>query len=154
MGINLISVQIIDDAGRSDSVLISVPDTTTLAEIQAWLDTNATYIDGITGGKLNKASVSLALTLPAGLKSQPLTDHPVQWGANFGFSANGTNYRHTVRVPAIAQTMVTAGAVDTSGASAQGFIGAMVSGSDGVLPTDRYENDLNGFIEASPTFRK
>jgi len=151
---NLVSIQVTDDAGNVGNVLLSFPATSSLANIQSFVDGFCAHLDAVTGAKITKASVSLALTLPAGLKASALPDTPVQWGANFAFDVADSSYRYTVRVPAIDQGLVTGGVVDTSPQFVQDFINDFVIGDGVVAPSDRYANDITAFIEAASTFRK
>ena len=152
--VNIISFQLVDDAGRTGNIIIPVPATHTVAEMQAYVNTTAATLDVLTGAKINKASVSLALTLPGGLKANAVDDHPLQWGANFAFDAANTPYRYTVRVPAIDQGFVESGVVDTADPLVAAFVDDLETGDGTVGPTDRYGNDLVTLIEAAATFRK
>lgn len=151
--VNLISIQIADSGGLTGNVLVPVPTGLTIAEIQTYVDAMLPNLDVVTGGKINKASVSLALTLPAGLKANAIAGTPIQWGGNFAFDAANTPYRFTVHVPAIDQGLVTGEDIDTSGVAAA-WVTDMVSGDLAVNPSDRYGNDLVSLLDARVSFRK
>lgn len=152
--VNLISVRIIDDGGKVGTCVIPVPAASTVAQMQAYVNTMLPNLDTVTGGKIDAVSVSLALELPGGLKANANVDSPINWGINFAFDAANTPYSHTIRVPALDVGLVTAGVLDISPAFVQNWIGNIVTGDGTVAPTDRYGNDLTALLAAADTFRK
>lgn len=152
--VNLISVSLVDDAGRTGSLTLPVPTGLTVAQIQSYVTAMLPNLDAVTGAKINGCTVALQLTLPGTLKASAIADHPISYGANFGFDAADTNYRHTVRLPAIDQGLVDAGEVQTTDALIIAWTDDVVDGDATVLPCDRYGNDLSAFLGAEVTFRK
>jgi hypothetical protein len=151
---HLLSFRIADDAGNSANVNVFLDPLLAVADIQTFVDSFAAALDAVTAGVIQTASVSLALSLPGTLKGTPLIDHPVQTGALIGYTAEGTVYRWSQFIPAIRQTLVTAGALDTSAGALGTLVTDMVNGITGVEPVDRYNNDLTGDLGAELRFRK
>lgn len=152
--VNLISVQLTDDRGQTTSTTIPIPATVSIADVQAYVTAMLPYLDAITGAKITGASVSLALTLPGGLKAAALSDHLNGMGVNFGYSAANTNYRWTFRLPAAAQTIISSGEWNTGDGNWTNFAPYLTTGDGTVAPCDRYGNDLTALLGAEVTFRK
>ena len=152
--VHVVSVGVLDDGGNAGSIPFYVPSTATIAQVQAWLDAMLPNLDTVTGAKINRASVSLALDVVAGLKATAIVDHPLQYGGLFSFSADGTPYRQSVYVPAIDQGIVTGEEVDTSPQFVVDWLADLVTGDGTVAPSDKYGNDLTAFLEARVKFRK
>jgi hypothetical protein len=151
--VSMISYSITDDAGKRSTARVFVPATTSLANIQAFSDEFAALLDDVTGGVIQSAGVTLGLTLPGGLKALPVADSLKQQGANFGFSAANTTYRHTVHVPALNPVLIISGALDV-GDPAIGLLTAELYTGDGTTgPTDEYGNDLVASISSELSFR-
>lgn len=151
---SLISISVFDAAGKGDTVRVFVPGTTTLAEVGAIVTAFAPILDVVTGGAIKSASVQLPLTLPGGLKANATADSLRQTGANFSFRAANTNYRHTLRVPAIDLSLIDNGVLTDAGGVLQNLTDYMLVGTGGVGPTDEYANDLNALIGQELSFRK
>lgn len=116
-------------------------------------------VDPITECVVESVRVSLNIDLPGtGEKTDPVAGSDVQEGANFGFSAAGTDYRHTIRIPGILEALQSGKSITIVGNDAETFVDAIVDGyattGDTILPTDSYGNDLDGVITAVKTFRK
>lgn len=155
MGVHVVSVQVTDDGGKSATVIgLYVPDTVTIAQLQAWLNIFLPDLDVITAGKITRAGVNLGLTLPGGLKATAVNDRPVNNGANMSFSAAGTSYRSTVWIPAIDQGLVTGQVLQTGDALFTDFKTDLVTGDGTVAPTDKFGNDLTAFLSGDLSFRK
>jgi hypothetical protein len=151
--VDLISYSLADDDGNVSSVPIFIPTGSTLAAIQTFSDSMAAAIDGISGAKIQSASVMKALTLPGGMKANALGDHFVNHGANFGYDAADTVYRHTARIPAIKLTLLTGEVVNTADPLVVTFDTGMTGGFGADTPSDRYGNDLTSLLSALATFR-
>lgn len=154
MAVDLISYSVVDDDGTAANIPIFLPTGQTLAALQTFSDSMAAAIDDITACKIIGATISKALTLPGTLKANPVGGHFVQLGANFGFAAAGTPYRHTVRIPGILETLLTGDVVNTSDTDVSTFVSAMTGGFGGEQPSNRYTDDLTALLSAVATFRK
>jgi len=152
--VSVISISVVDAAGERESVRFPVPNDATVAEVQALSDDIVAAFEDLTGGYVESSAVTLALTLPAGTRISASDDHYVQTGFNLGYSAANTTYKHTVRIPAVNAALVTNGVFDVGAQVVTDFNAIMVSGDATTLPTDRYGNDITGFIAASKSFRR
>jgi len=152
--VHVLSFSLIDDGGNTGSVVVYLPSTLTLAQVQTFTTSYAAALDGVTGAKIQSATVALALTLPGGLKANASADHPIQYGANFSYNADGTPYRLTQHIPAFLHTLITGEEIDIASALVIAVMDYMRDGVTGFEPTDRYGNDLEGFLGAAVSFRK
>lgn len=152
--VSVISVTVMDAAGSRESVRFPVAAAATLAEIQALSDDIVAAFEDLTGGFVESASVTLALSLPAGTRISASDDHYVQTGWNLGYSAADTIYKHTVRIPAVNAALVTNGILNTGNQAIIDFNTLMVAGDGTTQPTDKYGNDIQGFTGAIKSFRK
>jgi hypothetical protein len=152
--VHLVSVRVVDDSGRSGNVNVFLPAATTLAQAQTWFNSFAAALDAITGAKLDSASIALALSLPGSLKASALADHPIQWGANWGFDIANTPYRWTMHIPAVDQGIVSGDEIDRAPAYVTTFEGLLVTGDGTVTPTGRDGGDIAAVLDAVVAFRK
>jgi hypothetical protein len=152
--VNLLTFSILDERGTRGQVNIFVPTGLTLAQYEAFVTAAAPDVDAMTGGKVMSAALTLDIALPAGLKANPIADQFMEQGVNFPFSCNGTGYRHTVRVPAFRDTLITDGAVDVAAQSVIDWIATLTAGDAVVLPCDKYGNDIETDLGPYIAFRK
>lgn len=152
--VNLISFTLEDENANRGNVVIPCPTGFTLAEYQAYATALAPDLDGVTGAKIVSANLALALTLPAGLKAAPVGDHFIQTGANMGYDAAATPYRHTIRVPAFMLSKLVGEDVDAADADVVTFNLELTVGNGTIQACDKYGNDLSSFIGGLLTFRK
>lgn len=152
--INTVSIPIADDAGNTRRVVFHTPAAATLAQIQTMWDLAAVELDALTGGIISAPDVTLALTNPGGLKVTALLDHFNRQGVNIGFGAANTNYRWSQYVPALRDTLITAGGVEVDLAGYTDWRDRMLSGDAVVLPTNRNGDDLDTHINGVLSFRK
>lgn len=151
--VDFISYSLLDDDGQRGSVQIFVPTGATLAALQTFSNSMAGVIDDITAATIQSAQVTKALTLPGTLKANAVAGHYVQHGANFGFDAANTPYRHTVRIPAILESLLTGESVIVDAGTGQAFVTGMTGGFGADAPSDRYGNDLTALLSAIRSFR-
>jgi len=151
--VDLISYTVVDVAGTRSQVHLYAPSGSTVAQLQALSDEVVAALDEIIAGQVISANLNLALTLPGTLKLTPLAGHYVQMGANFGFNALGTAYRHSIRVPSILESLVVGDEVDLTDADVTAFVDAIVDPAATTKPSDRHGADLTGVINAPVTFR-
>lgn len=152
--INTISIPVADDAGATRRVTFHTPAAATLAQIQTMWDLAAPELDALTGGIISAPDVTLALTNPGGLKVTALLDHFNRQGCNIGFGAADTNFRWSQYIPALRDTLITAGQVEVDLSGFTDWRDRMLSGDAVVLPTNRSGDDLDTFIAAVLSFRK
>lgn len=156
----LYSLTLRDADGNKSNVIVPFDESgMTLASIVEGGEDLVGLIDPITGCVVERVGVSLDIALPDdGEKTDPVAGSNVQEGANFGFSAAGTGYRSTIRIPGFLESLFSGKSVNTVDTDVAAFVDAMVDGyavtADTVPPTDKYGNDLDGLISAVKTFRK
>jgi hypothetical protein len=151
--VDLISFAVDDVDGKRGHVHCYVPATYTLAQLQTFAENLAGDLDAVTGAKIASITVTKSLTLPGGLKANATASHYINQGANFAFDAADTDYRHTMRVPAILESLCTGDVVNVAAGAGKTFADQVTVGDGVVSPSDRYGNDLVSTIEATRTFR-
>jgi len=151
---DLISVSLVDENGNRGHVHIYVPTGMTLAQLQAFADAALPDIDAVSGAKIDSVQVTKQLTLVAGLKASATAGHPIQQGANVSFDALNTAYRHTIRIPAVLESLCTGDVFNVASGAGATFATQITTGDGTVSPSDRYGNDLTAVIEGVVTFRK
>lgn len=151
---DLMSFRLIDAAGRVGQAHIYFPAGATLAQLQAYADLVALDIDAITGAVIDAITVTKSLTKVAGLKANAAANSEVPVGANMAYDAANTPYRHTIRIPALLDTMKSGDAVNDQQQAVIDFNTQITVGDGVIAPSDRYGNDLTDFLEGVVTFRK
>jgi len=152
--VDIISVKIVDENGKSGNCVYYIPTGQALADILLQAQAFMTVLDAITGGVIQEANVTLGLTLPGGLKSTATASHDINKGANIGFDVANTPYRTNIRVPAIAESIVTGEEVNITSGAGLAFVSQVISGVSPVLPSDKYGNDVVAALEGVVTFWK
>jgi hypothetical protein len=154
---NIVSMTIRDYKGKRSTVAVHFPTTFTIAQLQAWLDTFAVNLDGVTEGAIESANVTVGLTVPGAVKLTPLDDCDIEEGGNFSFSTPG-RYRHTIRVPAISQALVSGNSVNHAVPPVSTMLQNITAGVDVsgtlVIPTNGHGEDLVSLSAATKTFRR
>lgn len=151
---DFITFKLTDIDGQSGTLQLFVPTGGTIAQLQTLSDAFAAVLDDVTAAIIEESTVTLQLTLPGGLDVTPANGHYIQHGANFGFDAADTPYRHTIRVPAILESLLTGDVVETGSPPGSTFVNGITGGFGGLLPSDRYGNDLTALLSALRSFRK
>lgn len=149
---NLLSVVIEDDDADRRSAKVHFLPAATLADVQTYLTAYAPLLDAVSDGKLVEAFVQMQLTLPAGLKANPIAFSEVQKGANLTF-LNTSRYKYGVWVPAWKPSFFSDDGL-TNDAQVTDFIAAYYQGLAGVLPSNGFGFDLTSFSAGKKTFRK
>lgn len=151
--VNAITFSLEDYSGDRRTVRVFAPATATLAEMQSLSNAIAAELDPITGMKILGASVSLALTLPGGLKASAVANTDAERGANFSFNADDTALSYTIRVPGAIDAIVDGEElVDT--ADTNDWKTVMLDGDATTGPTNQHGGDLSSFKSARITFHK
>lgn len=154
MAVDIISYSLRDDKGSRATVQIHVPAGESLADLTALSNSVAAALDTLTGALLTGAAITQSVSLPGGIKTSPTVDEDIEVGCNFGFNAVGTQYRHTIRVPAFMDAYIIGEEADVTDADVQAFRDAIINGVSPALPSDRYSNDLDALLGTRVTFRK
>jgi len=152
--VSIITFSLRDDAGKRSSVPVYVPATATQAQLEALADAIAPELDMVTGAVIEGITISLAHTLPEGLKVVTVADSLNGMGALFSFDAADTPYSYSVFVPAIRPSLVTLGVIDVADADIAAFVTAMHDGTAEADPSYRFANDLLLLHGVEVRFRK
>lgn len=152
--VSVLSYSIVDDDGNAKSMPIYIPSGATIANIQAFSDAMAPLLDDVIDGVIGYVTLSIGLTLPGGLKSSPVAGSNVQEGALISFDVASSNYRHSIFVPAWAQTFFSGAQVTLEDTEPGLFATQMVSGSNSIAPSDRAGLDLTSVLDGIKRFRK
>lgn len=154
---NLLTVNITDDAGKPKTVNVFFTASTTLAQIQGWATEGIASLDAMIDGVIESAEVTLAITLPGGLKTTPVANSTVRRGALLSFD-NPTRYKWDQYIPTFTPSSMPNGVVDQTAAGIVDWLGEMVNGVtvSAVLiqPTNASGEDLTDIHKATETFRK
>lgn len=148
-----------DADGTRQSEVIHVPrGTLTLAQITGFMEAQAVLIDNITDAQIVGMGIEIGVTLPVALKDQPVANSECEKGGLFTFACTGTEYAHSIRIPAVTPTLFVGNQVNVGGQSMIDFIASMTAGlaAGGAtsLPSNPYEQDIVGFLRAKKSFRK
>ena len=154
MAVDIISYALEDFTGKRFNMRVFVDAGGTLAELQAYSNALIADIDAVTACRVVQASVQKGLTLPGTLKADATDDMFGQLGANLSFTATGTAYRHTVRVPGVDESLVEGELIDVDDALVVALRTEILSGDGTLEASDAYGNDLLAFIEGKATFHK
>ena len=154
--VDLVSFSITDVGGHTKSVPLYFPTGMTLANIQAGVNAFAPVVDAVIDGIIAAAQVTLALTLPGGLRSTPGPQR-VNIGALLGFDAANTAYKHSIYIPSwralyMGQDGITLGGPEM--ALINGVLGGLGTGGSELKPSDKFQNDLTSFLSGDITQRK
>lgn len=154
----MVSYRIIDAKGKSASVPFTLPPTLTLSQLQEWVTAFSALLDVVTEGVVQNAAMNYVFTLPQALKDAAVANSDVEEGANLSFQALNIKYTHGIWVPAWAQGAFSGADVNVEATGVGAFldsIGAGLAVTGGTATqTDRYNNDLTGYLHGSKTFRK
>jgi hypothetical protein len=149
-------VKIRDYSGDEKSHPVYFDDGADFAAIQAWATAALPDLDGDIDGQIVEATVTLNVTLPAGLKSTAADGNRVREGANLTYAVTGSSYVNTLYVPSWANdhfNMDTVDVGDTSGTYVYDLHHA-VGATGGAQPTDKYGNANAEFVKGIRAFRK
>jgi len=152
MGVHVISVPILDDAGKTRALNLYCDDSETIANVQLFVTDLIPALDAVTGGKIVSANVTMALAIGTP-KASPLADHFNTLGALMAFGAADTQYRHGLYVPCYRHSLISAGAIANSG-DTQTFQELVLSGGGHVALTNKAAQALDAFLGVERTTRK
>jgi len=159
MALVQIGVIVQDDDGDRSSVNVTVPSgTLTLAAIVEFAQDMAALIDACTDGQIVEIHLVIGVSLPEGLKANPVAYSDVEKGALLSFDVAGTEYRHSIRIPAFVESKFAGKAVDDEDVDVAALIAALEDGiteeAQLVAPSNRFELDLGTYIEGIKSFRR
>lgn len=159
-----ISYTIKDEKGARAIMSFNVNDVDILTVVDlaasplAFASEMATYIEPLISGQIVAINISIAVALPAGLKSAPELTSDVEEGATFTF-ATADRFPVRVRVPTFREALQTGEAVTTANAAVSDWVTMMVIpietvGDWSVAPTDARGADLVGLLRARADFKR
>lgn len=154
--VSVASIGIIDSSGNRKTLPLYFPATNTLAEIQTEINAFVPLLDTCISGKVADASVTLALTLPGGLKANATGgDNTVHEGALLTFDAANTAFAYSMYIPSFLEALFTGDTVSltNSAGAAEALISEIEDGGDAAI-TDRNANDLTAYTVGRRAFRK
>lgn len=157
MPVNLLSIQITDDDGDTNSAIIHLPIGLSLAQYQAISDVFTSRIDNVVDGQVTASRMEVNFSLPVGLKAAPVAFSENQKGAQFNFETAG-QYSHGMRVPCFSPAKFSGDLVNEVDAQVAAFIDGMLNGvPDGIgttQPVSKYAEDLQTVRSATKAFRR
>lgn len=159
MAISLISWTIRDADGDKDTVTMYFDGTgKDIADYQSYVTVVTPLIEAVVDGVIESASVSVGVTLPGGGKTDPVAGSEVQKGGLLQFSATGTPYTHSIRIPSMKPSLFSGDSVVTGTPPVSTLVTAIVDGdsTSGTLvnPTNKYAMDISGLKAGAKSFRK
>ncbi len=152
--VDVVSFGLLDFAGNRKSFPVYIPNTATLAQAQAWITAGAPILDALVDAAIESVSITLAGTLPGGLKGSPVSGNTVHEGALWAWDAAATNYEYGDYMPSVANGQFNLDDLDLTSTDVTDWIAQMTSSGAGTEATDRYANDITGFIRGRRRFRK
>lgn len=152
--VDVVSFGILDFSGNRKSFPIYIPATATLAQANAWIAAGAPILDALIDGLIQDVSITLAGTLPGGLKTSAVAGNTVHEGALWAWDAASTNFEYGDFMPSVANANFVNDEVDFGNADVTDWIAQMISSGAGTEATDRYGNDLTAYLRGRRAFRK
>lgn len=152
-------IRIRDHDGDTSTFTLNFPSSFTLTEIQGFATSFIPLVDAIVHGTIEEAGIALVVTLPGGLKANPVQYSDVQHGALFSMRTDG-NYNTSFRLPTFDPALYSTGSknVDVEDSDVAAFIAACVSGLDVsgsmIEPSDYRGDDVTALVKAVESFRK
>lgn len=159
MALTLVSFTIRDADGDKDTVAIYIPTgSLDIADFQGFVNTVAPLVDNISDGVVESAHITVGASLPGGLATDPVAGCEVEKGGLFQLAANGTNYTHSVRVPALTPSKFSGDAINLVDGDIAAFTAILTNGTTPnaslVSPSNKYEMDLTSVKSGVKSFRK
>lgn len=147
--VHVVSVGVLDYLGDRKTMPLYLPAATSLATLASVLDTSLNALDDAMDGQIVDVSVSIALDLPSGLKSSPVTGKDVHNGANLTYDPADTDYAFSIYVPTWKEAGFSGQAVVTSGVYGTAETQLVTDNW-----TDRDGNTFDGYVSGNRTRRK
>lgn len=137
------------------SIPVSIPSGSTLAEIQTWVDAIAPEIDALTDGVVSEISVTIGLTVPGGLKADPLREALNERGGLISFDTSGPR-RESVRIPAFNKVLMPGDSFSITGDEVDALVTRLTTATTAgnIRPVTPQNYNYTGAISAKKSFRK
>lgn len=142
MAVNTINVRLQDSETDSKlgTIPLYVPTGFTFAQYQTFFDAAAEVIDNVTGSEIVAADLTLALTLPGGLKASPVAASLNERGGLLGMETAG-QFNDSIRIPAILTSIMSGDSFSLSDTAIQALALLLTAGDGTVFPRTR-----DGFV--------
>jgi hypothetical protein len=154
---NVVTFGIRDSKGKRSTVPVFFPTTFTVADLQAFVNAFAPNLNSVIEGVIEGASLQLEMTLPGGLRTDPVANSDIEEGGNFAFTTP-SRYKHTLRIPALSQALFSGESVTVVGNDLETLLQQMTGGVDNsgtqVIPTNGHAEDLIALAASKKTFRR
>lgn len=152
----LASYQIQDNDKEIASFDLNFVNTSNLlTDIILFLGTNVTpALDLVTDGAIRKIRLSLLITLPSGLKANPVAGAENERTGLFTCALANTPKSYGIDVPAFAAAKFSAGSILSTDSAVAAFETLLTQSSDNCYVTDDKGNEVIAVRKARKTFRK
>lgn len=154
---DLLSFSIRAKDDKTKSVPVYFGSGMTLANIQAGATALAPLIDAVTDGVIDSIQVTLSLTVPGGIKTQPTNGNVAREGGLLTFDCTGTKYGDSLWIPAFVETLISGNDIpnaDAVDALQGGLIGGVGTGGALLVASDKFGNVYNTYKRGKRAFRK
>lgn len=146
--VHTIGTSIQDYSGNKKSMAIYVPASLSLTDVQTQMNSFLPAIDAAIDGKIIDAAVTIALSLPVGLKTAADNGNTVHEGALLRYAAASTAFEFGLYVPSWCNSGFTGDTPVTTG------VWATAEGAPIIFASDRNANALNAYLGGRRAFRK
>lgn len=158
MARGLLSYAIRDADANVNSLAVNF-DTTglTLVQMQEFADIVTNALDDVTEGVIDSINLTLGLTLPGGIDTDPVAGSNNQEGGLILF-ADGGGFKEGIRVPALIQAAFSGKTITLTNTAIQAFTNLFttdvaITGGDARL-TNRYLLDYVSVVSGVKSFRR
>lgn len=153
------NIRVRDSKGKESTIKFNHPINTDLGALKNTLRSTAALIDSMIRGQVVGATISLVVSLPAGLnlKATAIAGSDVEEGVRFAFSTN-VGSQTLFRIPTVSESWLNAAGalVTTTGDAVDDFIQRIIAGrTQGLInasPADAYGNDVTTFVGGTESF--
>lgn len=150
-----VQFEVIDGNGNTVKTLVHIPNNTTPANAALFAAGMATQIDGLSLGRVEKASLVIPLDISTSTrKAAPEAQSDNESGALFVFRDADTRI-FRMRIPAFDTDFVSPNSKDVDMTLVTGFTGVIVDGGGGsVNPVSKANVDITAVSSGKQNFRK
>lgn len=144
-----------DGKGLTSRTLVHLPSATTLANATTYAQAFASAMDDVIGGKIESIDICIGISLPGGLKADPVATSDIEEGAVFVYEdADGRVYRQ--RLPTFLETLIETGTrqVDNSSVDVQAVTDLIVTGNGTQGAVTLADTDITALVGDKEQFVK
>jgi hypothetical protein len=149
-----LSFSLVDELGTNSTARFpgTISDATTLAELDTYVATVAGSLDAVTGAKITAIRASITPST-SGLKGSPVAGSRVEQTAVINLGTAETAYRFGVAIPAVRDSLISAGRLTTGGAVGT-LVAELIDSAAVIQFTNHVGQSLIGVIDYVLSFRK